>query len=125
MNDPSGILLVEDNPNDVELILAALSENQLVDEVLCHARWRGSAGLPLPSGSARVRIGGESRGGAPRPETAHSGRVRSAGADQNRPGPEDDTGGDAHLLARRERPAKELRSHHERLRRKADELQRF
>ena len=33
MDDPSGILLVEDNPNDVELILAALSENQLVDEV--------------------------------------------------------------------------------------------
>jgi CheY-like chemotaxis protein len=33
MDDPSEILLVEDNPNDVELILAALSENQIVDEV--------------------------------------------------------------------------------------------
>ena len=33
MDDPSEILLVEDNPNDIELILAALSENQLVDEV--------------------------------------------------------------------------------------------
>jgi len=33
MDDPSKILLVDDNPNDVELILAALSEYQLVDEV--------------------------------------------------------------------------------------------
>lgn len=33
MDDPGEILLVEDNPNDVELILAALSENQLVNEV--------------------------------------------------------------------------------------------
>jgi CheY-like chemotaxis protein len=33
MDDPSEILLVEDNPNDVELILAALSENQIGDEV--------------------------------------------------------------------------------------------
>jgi CheY-like chemotaxis protein len=33
MDDHSEILLVEDNPNDVELILAALSENQLVGEV--------------------------------------------------------------------------------------------
>jgi CheY-like chemotaxis protein len=33
MDDPTEILLVEDNPNDVELILAALSENQIADEV--------------------------------------------------------------------------------------------
>jgi CheY-like chemotaxis protein len=33
MDDPTEILLVEDNPNDVELILAALSENQMADEV--------------------------------------------------------------------------------------------
>jgi hypothetical protein len=33
MNDPSGILLIEDNPNDVELILAQRSEDQLVDDV--------------------------------------------------------------------------------------------
>jgi CheY-like chemotaxis protein len=33
MDDPIEILLVEDNPNDVELILAALSENQIADEV--------------------------------------------------------------------------------------------
>jgi len=33
MDDLTEILLVEDNPNDVELILAALSENQLADEV--------------------------------------------------------------------------------------------
>ena len=33
MDDPSKILLVDDNPNDVELILAALSEYQLVDDV--------------------------------------------------------------------------------------------
>jgi CheY-like chemotaxis protein len=33
MDDPTEILLVEDNPNDVELILAALSENRLADEV--------------------------------------------------------------------------------------------
>lgn len=33
MDDPGEILLVEDNPNDIELILAALSENELSDEV--------------------------------------------------------------------------------------------
>jgi CheY-like chemotaxis protein len=33
MDEFSEILLVEDNPNDVELILAALSENGLVDNV--------------------------------------------------------------------------------------------
>lgn len=33
MDDPSEILLVEDNQNDVELILAALGENQIADEV--------------------------------------------------------------------------------------------
>jgi CheY-like chemotaxis protein len=33
MDDPTEILLVEDNPNDVELILAALSENQIADDV--------------------------------------------------------------------------------------------
>lgn len=33
MDDPSVILLVEDNPNDVELTLIALSENRLVDKV--------------------------------------------------------------------------------------------
>lgn len=33
MDDPSEILLVEDNHNDVELILAALGENQIADEV--------------------------------------------------------------------------------------------
>jgi CheY-like chemotaxis protein len=33
MSDRGGILLVEDNPNDIELILAALSESRLVDEV--------------------------------------------------------------------------------------------
>jgi CheY-like chemotaxis protein len=33
MDDPTEILLVEDNPNDIELILAALSENQIADEV--------------------------------------------------------------------------------------------
>jgi CheY-like chemotaxis protein len=33
MNEFSEILLVEDNPNDVELILAALSENGLVNDI--------------------------------------------------------------------------------------------
>jgi CheY-like chemotaxis protein len=33
MDDPGEILLVEDNPNDIELILAALSENELDTEV--------------------------------------------------------------------------------------------
>ena len=33
MDDPGVILLVEDNPNDVELTLAALGENRLVGEV--------------------------------------------------------------------------------------------
>ena len=33
MDDPTEILLVEGNPNDVELILAALSENHITDEV--------------------------------------------------------------------------------------------
>jgi CheY-like chemotaxis protein len=33
MDDPGVILLVEDNPNDVELILAALGENRPIPEV--------------------------------------------------------------------------------------------
>jgi CheY-like chemotaxis protein len=33
MDDPGEILLVEDNPNDIELILAALSENELDTDV--------------------------------------------------------------------------------------------
>ncbi len=34
MNDLKSILLAEDNPNDVELILAALKENNLANEVV-------------------------------------------------------------------------------------------
>jgi CheY-like chemotaxis protein len=33
MDEFSGILLVEDNPNDIELILAALSENRPVNDI--------------------------------------------------------------------------------------------
>ena len=33
MSDQGEILLVEDNPNDIELILSALSESRLMDEV--------------------------------------------------------------------------------------------
>jgi CheY-like chemotaxis protein len=33
MGEQGEILLVEDNPNDIELVLAALGESQLVDEV--------------------------------------------------------------------------------------------
>src|SRR3712207_2690835 len=34
VSERGGILLVEDNPNDVELILVTLSESLLVDEVI-------------------------------------------------------------------------------------------
>lgn len=34
LSDQGGILLVEDNPNDIELILAALGESRLVDEII-------------------------------------------------------------------------------------------
>jgi CheY-like chemotaxis protein len=37
MDDSGTLLLIEDNQNDVELILAALSEGRLVEEI-CIAR---------------------------------------------------------------------------------------
>ena len=41
------ILLVEDDPKDVELTLTALEEYNLANEVVVSSRWRGSSGLSV------------------------------------------------------------------------------
>ena len=40
------ILMVEDDPKDVELTLTALEEYNLANEVVVDSRWRRGSGLP-------------------------------------------------------------------------------
>ena len=82
MNGLGRILLVEDDPKDVELTLTALEEYNLANEVVVVARRRGSARLPVPPRRLRARAPGKPGRDAARPEAAEGRRPRGAAADQ-------------------------------------------
>jgi CheY-like chemotaxis protein len=64
MDNPGVILVVEDNPNDVQLTLAALGENRPVPEVsvvvdggrMLDFLYRGGAYQERPAGNPRVEL---------------------------------------------------------------------
>ena len=76
------ILLVEDDPKDVELILAALAEHKLAKRSCRRSRWCGSAGLSVPARSVRKATGRQPGSDPAGPEDAPHGRGGCLAADQ-------------------------------------------
>ena len=80
MNGLGRILLVEDDPKDIDLTLAALGEYNLANEVIV-VRDGAEARLPPHEGQLQVARQGEPCRGAARPEAAESRRFRSPAGD--------------------------------------------
>ena len=70
------ILLVEDNPKDVELTLAALGKSQLANEVVVARDGAEALDYLLSRGILRVAPAGQPGGGPARPEAAQGRRPR-------------------------------------------------
>ena len=102
------ILLVEDDPKDVELTLTALEEYNLANEVAVAHDGEEALDYLYCRGNFAGRPGRESGSPSARPEIAQAGRFGGAAADQIRRKPQDDSGGGAHFIQGRNRFGDEL-----------------
>ena len=78
------ILLVEDNPKDVELSLVALAKSQLANEVVVVRDGADALDYLRCAGDYRESGAGQPRGGSARPEIAKGRRPASVRTDQER-----------------------------------------
>jgi hypothetical protein len=68
------ILLVEDDPKDIELTLSALDEYNLANEIMATRDGVGGAGLSVPQGGIRTASRRESSCNPARSQNAQAGR---------------------------------------------------
>ena len=98
MPDIGRILLVEDDPKDVELTMTALEEYNLSNEVVVASDGQEALDYLFYRGKFQLRSG-DNPGSSARPETAKGRRTAGAGADKVRRQVETHSRGRAHLFA--------------------------
>src|SRR5260370_24856793 len=111
------ILIVEDDPNDVELTLTALAEYNLANEVVITRDGQQALDYLYCRGEFHARP--QPCGHAARSETPEGRWIGSLAAGQGRRASEDNPAGGADIIPRGERQDEKLQLRGERLRRKA------
>src|ERR1700692_542207 len=118
------ILIVEDDPNDVELTLTALADYNLANEVVVTRDGQQALDYLYCRGEFHRRSNENSRCHAARSKTAEGRWVGGLAADQVRRAPEDDARGGADVIPRGKRHDEKLQPRGERLCRKAGRFSR-
>jgi hypothetical protein len=113
------ILLVEDDPKDVEPTLTALEEYNLANEVVAAHDGEEALDYLYCRGNFAGRPGRESGSPSARPEIAQAGRFGGAAADQIRQKPQDNSRSGAHLIPGRKRYGDKLPTGRQRVGREA------